>query len=311
MGMSCFTLFLMVFEMRRMAVKILFCAFILLLFAEARALDKIPVFVSISPQKYFVQKVGGDLVDVSVMVRSGTDAHTFEPKPQQMTALSKAKIYYSVGIEFEQVWLKRFQAANPRLLIIMTDSGIKKIPMSKFNDHQHESKPSHRNSSLDPHVWLSPPLVVIQAHNIRDGLISVDPDNAHIYKANCDRFVGEINDLDTELKRVFGDRKDLQFMVFHPSWGYFAHAYRIRQVPVELEGKAPKPAELQHLIQYAREHEIKVIFVQPQFSTSSAKVIAKAIDGQIAFVDPLAENWAENLREVARKFDAALREVKK
>jgi zinc transport system substrate-binding protein len=135
----------------------------------------------------------------------------------------------------------------------------------------------------------------------------VDPDNAHIYKANCDRFVGEINDLDAELKRVFGDRKDLQFMVFHPSWGYFAHTYRLKQVAVESEGKAPKPAELQHLILHAREHEIKVIFVQPQFSASSAAVIAKAIDGQIAFVDPLAENWAENLREVARKFDAALR----
>lgn len=307
MGMSCFKLFMMVIEMRRMAVKILFCAFILLLVAEARALDKIPVFVSISPQKYFVQKVGGNLVDVSVMVRSGIDAHTFEPKPQQMMALSKAKIYFTVGIEFEQVWIKRFLAANPRLLIIMTDSSIKKIPMRGFNVHHHESKQGHRNSNLDPHIWLSPPLVAIQAHNIRDGLISADPDNAHIYKANCDRFMGEINDLDAELKRVFGDRKDLQFMVFHPSWGYFAHAYRLKQVPVESEGKAPKPAELQHLIQYAREHEIKVIFVQPQFSTSSAAVIAKAIDGQIAFVDPLAENWAENLREVARKFDAALR----
>jgi zinc transport system substrate-binding protein len=273
----------------------------------ARALDKIPVFVSILPQKYFVQKVGGDLVDVSVMVKSGTDAHTFEPKPQQMMALSRAKSYFAIGVEFEQVWLKRFLAANPRLLITMTDSGIQKIPMSEFNGHHHESKQGHHPGGLDPHIWLSPPLVMIQAHTIRDGLISADPDNAHIYKANCDRFVGEIKVLDAELKRIFGNRKNLQFMVFHPSWGYFAHAYRLKQVAVESEGKAPKPAELQHLIQHAREHKIKVIFVQPQFSASSAEVIAKAIDGQIAFVDPLAENWAENLLEVARKFDAALR----
>jgi zinc transport system substrate-binding protein len=224
-----------------------------------------------------------------------------------MMALSKAKIYFGVGIEFEQVWLKRFQDANPRLLITMTDSGIKKIPMRKFIDPHHERKQGHRHSSLDPHIWLSPALVMIQAQNIRDGLISVDPDNAHIYKVNCDRFMREIDALDAELKRVLGDRKDLHFMVFHPSWGYFAHAYRLKQVPVESEGKAPKPAGLQHLIQYARKHEIKVIFVQPQFSTSNAAVVAKAIDGQIAFVDPLAENWAENLREVARKFEAALR----
>jgi zinc transport system substrate-binding protein len=273
----------------------------------ARALDKISVFVSILPQKYFVQKVGGDLVDVSVMVRSGTDAHSFEPKPQQMIALSKAKIYFAIGIEFEQVWLKRFLTANPRLMIIMTDSGINKISMSGYYSNPHENKPVHDNDNLDPHIWLSPPLVMIQAHNIRDGLISADPENAHIYKANCDRFVDEIKGLDADLKRVLGDGQDLRFMVFHPSWGYFAQAYRLKQVPVESEGKAPKPAELHHLIQYAREHEIKVIFVQPQFSTSSAAVIAKAIDGQIAFVDPLAENWAENLREVARKFEAALR----
>ena len=87
-------------EMRRMAVIILFCALILLLSSEASALDKIPVFVSILPQKYFVQKVGGNLVDISVMVRPGTDAHTFEPKPRQMMALSKAKIYFTIGIEF-------------------------------------------------------------------------------------------------------------------------------------------------------------------------------------------------------------------
>jgi zinc transport system substrate-binding protein len=290
-----------------MPVKILFCAFILLLSSEARALDKIPVFVSILPQTYFVQKVGGNLVDVSVMVRPGADAHTFEPKPQQMMALSKAKIYFTIGIEFEKVWLKRFHAANPRLLIIRMDSGIKKITTSDYHNHHHENKLGHHSSTLDPHIWLSPPLVVIQAHNIRDGLISADPHNALIYKANCDRFVGEINVLDAELKRIFGGRKDLQFMVFHPSWGYFAHTYKLKQVPVESEGKAPKPAELQHLIQHAREHEIKVIFVQPQFSASSAAVIAKAIDGQIAFVDPLAENWAENLREVARKFEAVLR----
>jgi zinc transport system substrate-binding protein len=292
---------------RAFSIVIIWVLILLGLSSVAKALDKIPVFVSILPQKYFVQRVGGNLVDVSVMVRPGIDAHTFEPKPQQMMALSKAKIYFTVGIEFEQVWLKRFLAANPRLLFIMTDSGIKKIPMSEFNVHLHESKQGHRNRNLDPHIWLSPPLVRIQAHNIRDGLISVDPDNGHIYKANCDRFVGEINDLDAELKRVFGDRKDLQFMVFHPSWGYFAHTYRLKQVAIESEGKAPKPVELQHLIQHAREHEIKVIFVQPQFSASSAAVIAKAIDGQIAFVDPLAENWAENLREAARKFDAALR----
>ncbi len=286
---------------------IIWLIFLPCLSSEAKALNTIPVFVSILPQKYFVQKIGGNLVDVSVMVRSGADAHTFEPKPQQMIALSRTKIYFTIGIEFEKIWLERFLAANPKMLIIRTDSGIKKIPMRAYNNHHHQTKAGRANSTEDPHIWLSPPLVMIQVQNIRDGLISADPDNEPIYKANCQQFMEELNVLDDELNRIFAGRKDLQFMVFHPSWGYFAQTYNLRQVPVESEGKFPKPAELQSLIQYAREHRIRIIFVQPQFSASSAEVIAKATGGQVAFVDPLAENWAENLREVARKFKAAMR----
>lgn len=290
---------------RTFSALIVYIVFLSFFSFEANALNRIPVFVSILPQKYFVEKVGGDLVDVSVMVKPGADAHTFEPRPQQMIALSLAKIYFTIGIEFEKVWLERFNVTNPNMVIVRTDSGIKKIPMKAYHNRLHEGK--HHHSSEDPHIWLSPPLVMNQVQNIRDGLISADPDNEPVYTANCERFIAELKALDAELKRIFAGRKGLQFMVFHSSWGYFANTYRLRQIPVEIEGKTPKPAELQHLIQHAREHEIKMIFVQPQFSASSAEVIAKAIGGQVAFVDPLAENWAENLREVARTFRAALR----
>jgi len=295
------------------------CAILFLfLSSEACAFEKFQVFVSILPQKFFVEKVGDDLVDVIVMVEPGADAHSFEPKPQQLVALSKARIYFSIGIEFEKVWLKRFKATNPKLRVVQTDSGIKKIPMKtpydlnhRRKEHRHSKDASHRGDDPhkfgDPHIWLSPPLVIIQAQNIRDGLIDIDPVHAPVYKANCEKFIAELNDLDKELRSIFEGKKALQFMVFHPSWGYFAQTYNLKQVPVEAEGKDPKPAELQDFIQHAREHEIKIIFVQPQFSASSAKVISKAIGGQVAFVDPLAENWDENLREVARKFKAALR----
>jgi zinc transport system substrate-binding protein len=99
----------------------------------------------------------------------------------------------------------------------------------------------------------------------------------------------------------------MRFMVFHPAWGYFAQAYGLRQVPIEVEGKAPKPAQLMALIDHARESGIRVVFVQPQFSTKSAALIAQEIGGQVAFADPLAEDWPQNLRQVAEKFRAALR----
>jgi zinc transport system substrate-binding protein len=96
-------------------------------------------------------------------------------------------------------------------------------------------------------------------------------------------------------------------MVFHPSWGYFAKEYELEQVPIEIEGKAPKPAQLTTLIRHAREHGIRVVFVQPQFSAKSAEMISREIGGHVVHVDPLAENWAGNLREVARKFITAVR----
>ena len=99
----------------------------------------------------------------------------------------------------------------------------------------------------------------------------------------------------------------MRFLVFHPSWGYFAHAYHLEQVPIEIEGKNPKPAQMKELIEYAKEKGIKVIFIQPQFSTKSSEQIAKEIGGQVAFANPLAENWASNLLDVANKFRTALK----
>jgi len=113
--------------------------------------------------------------------------------------------------------------------------------------------------------------------------------------------------LDADLKSLFAGSQGTRFMVFHPSWGYFAQAYGLVQVPIEIEGKDPKPAQLQELIHQAKDHGIKVIFVQPQFSAKSAEMVSREIGAQVVAADPLAGNWAENLREVGRKFKAALR----
>ena len=277
-------------------------------------------FVSISPQKYFVQKIGGDLVDVSVLVPAGANPHNFEPKPRQMAELSKSAVYFAVGIDFEKFWLKKIAAANPKMRVVRTDDGITRIPMADRHDgekslHQHSqelkteipAKDNYGGVSPDPHVWLSPALVKIQARHILEALVAIDPVHQSKYESNYASFMREIDELDAELKALFAGRKGEQFMVFHPAWGYFAEAYGLVQVPVEIEGKDPKPAQLQNLIRHARERRIKVVFVQPQFSAKSAELLSGEIGGQIVYADPLAENWAGNLREVARKFGAAAR----
>jgi zinc transport system substrate-binding protein len=275
------------------------------------AAEAVPVFVSIVPQKYFVQQIGKDLVDVQVMVEPGANPATYEPKPRQMADISKAEIYFSMGVPFENVWLKKIAAANPQMKVVHTDHGILKIPMAPRHHHHKEdsrkeqTRPGH--SGLDPHIWLSPPLVMIQARTILSALQEVDPSHRAAYAANYKAFISKIVELDMDLKDLFAGRQGLKFMVFHPAWGCFAHAYGLKQVPIEIEGKDPKPAQLKELIEHARKKGIKVVFVQPQFSAKSAKVVAREIGGQVAFADPLAEDWMANLRQVAEKFKAALK----
>ena len=276
---------------------------VLLVGGNAQAETKLLVFVSIEPQKYFVQQIGQALVDVEVMIPAGADPHTYEPKPRQMVALSKARLYFAIGLQpFEDIWLKKIASYNPDMKVVHTDSGIQKIPMSTglHKDGQHADE-------LDPHIWLSPPLVMKQAQTILEALVEIDPASRTVYEANFQAFISELAALDADLKNIFAGKQGLQFMVLHPAWGYFAQTYGLKQVPVEIEGKDPKPAQLKELIEHAKQNQIKIIFVQPQFSPRSARLLAKEIGGQVVFADPLAANWSDNLRQVAKKIKLALK----
>ena len=290
--------------------------------AEAAA-EKMTVFVSILPQKYFVQQIGKDLVDVQVMVQPGASPTTYEPKPRQMVAIARTNVYFAIGVPFENIWLTKIASSNPNMKVVHTDHGIQKIAMADHHHHREEAyhpetDPRHEgkhgtdenrpDSGIpDPHIWLSPPLVLIQARTISTALQEVDPDHRSVYEANYKDFISEILALNAELTSIFTGKQGLQFMVFHPAWGYFAHTYGLKQIPVEIQGKNPKPAQLKELIKHAKKNNINVIFVQPQFSAKSAEVIARGIGGQVVFADPLAEDWALNLRNMGQKIKAALR----
>ncbi|MBT8340615.1 MAG: zinc ABC transporter solute-binding protein [Desulfatitalea sp.] len=270
----------------------------------------IPVFVSIVPQKYFVQQIGAGRVDVHVMVRPGASPATYEPKPRQMADLARARLFFAIGVPFEDRWLDKIAAANPNLKVIHTDAGIEKHPIS---DHLHEKATEAHGAThvahdgFDPHIWLAPDLVEHQARSISAALQQIDPSHATVYETNFQRFAAQIDTLDAELNQAFAGKQGRRFMVFHPSWGYFARAYGLTQVPVEIDGKTPKPAQLKQLIELAKAEDIRIIFVQPQFSTKSANLVAKAIGGDVVAADPLAADWPGNLRRVADQFKAALR----
>jgi zinc transport system substrate-binding protein len=307
--------------MRRWAYSLIFyCVIAFVCLEHAFAADRVAVFVSIAPQKYFVQQIGKDLVDVQAMVPPGASPATYEPKPRQMAALSKTQIYFAIGVPFENTWLNKIAAANPEMKVVHTDEGIEKLAMAGHDHdaaegehhtdqrHARAAQGSHQHGSggLDPHIWLSPPLVKIQARTILAALQENDPAHRRIYEDNFREFAARIDQLDNDLQKTFAGRPGLTFIVFHPSWGYFAQAYGLHQVAIEIEGKSPKPAQLTTLIQQARKRGIRVVFVQPQFATKSAALVAREIGGQVAIADPLAEDWMANLRAVSEKLKAAL-----
>jgi len=266
-------------------------------------------FVSIVPQAYFVKKIGGDRVDVSVMVGPGASPATYEPKPRQMREISKAGLYFAIGVPFEKTWLKKIAAIHPAMRVVHTETGIEKRPMKAYDRHDegnrgHHGK--HRPGIKDPHVWTSPPLVMLLARNILTGLLDTDPAHEALFQANYKRFINEVVDLDAALRASFAGKRDAAFLAFHPAWGYFAEAYGLRQIPIEIEGKEPKPAQLKGLMERARAHGVKVVFVQPEFSSKSAELISREIGGKVVFLSPLARDWENNLRKAAQAFKEAL-----
>jgi len=192
---------------------------------------------------------------------------------------------------------------------VHTDSCVPKIRMQDQYDSDADIHcVCADQAGLDPHIWLSPPLVMLQARAILRGLLEIDPANTAVYQDNYRRFIDQVADLDLAIMNVLAGKADGgDFMVFHPSWGYFARAYGLRQIPVEIEGKSPKPREMARLIDLARKTHIRVVFVQPQFSKAGAEAIAREIKGQTAVMDPLAEDWAENLRRAAHTFAQVLK----
>jgi zinc transport system substrate-binding protein len=228
-----------------------------------------------------------------------------------MKALAQARAYFSVGVEFEWAWLPKFKAANQDLLVVRTQDGIQRLPDLEDDDHPSQARegrgqahdPDH---GQDPHIWLAPALVKVQAAHVRDGLSRVDPAHAALYRANYDRFAGELTELDGRLKALF-DGRGGKFLVFHPAWGYFAQAYGLTQVVIERQGKEPTAKGLRRLIDQARAQGIKVVLVQPQFPDRDARTVAHALGGGVVAVDDLAEDWAGNLWRAAEKIKAALR----
>jgi len=264
------------------------------------------VFVSILPQKYFVEKLAQDLVEIEVMVQPGANPATYEVTPKQMAKLADALLFFRIGVPFEKAWLPKIKQTNPNLKIVDTRAGIK---LRDMQTHLlADTKQHHASHTQDPHIWLSPLLVKKQAENIANELVKQFPNHKQKIQNNLSSFQNELQNLHEQIAIILKDLPNRKFLVFHPSWGYFAEEFDLTQIPIEMEGKSPNSKELAAIIDFANQHQIKTIFIQKQFNRAIAKSIAEQIGGTAVSIDPLAPNYSENLLQVAQQLRKALNE---
>ncbi|MFH2121883.1 MAG: zinc ABC transporter substrate-binding protein [Pseudomonadota bacterium] len=271
------------------------------------------VFVSIPPQKWLSDQIGGALVTTHVLVDKGQDPHTYEPTPKQITALSRAKLYFTLDLEFEGQIIPKLEQTIPSLHIIDTADSIPKIAMTEHehdehghNDHDKAKEELHHHEDFDPHVWLSPLNLKIMAADMAKAVITADPANKSTYEMNLLEVSRTLDQLHQQIMQELAPFQGASFYVFHPAFGYFAHTYHLQQKAIETGGKSPSPKQLSSLITEAKNNKARVIFVQPQFDPKTASTVAKAINGEVVPLDPLDEDVITNLKTMTRKIKMAL-----
>jgi zinc transport system substrate-binding protein len=272
--------------------------------------DTLHVAVSILPQKIIVERIGGEFVDVRVLIKPGFSPATYDPTVEDISYISSADIYFRIGqIGFEKTHLQQLISSNPRLEIVDTSRDIQHRFLADHDhedEHEDHEEGSENAQSLDPHVWLSPILVQQQASVIAQTLITLDPENTSTYQDNLADLHEELDELDRGLDAAFSTMRGKMMLVYHPAFGYLADRYGFIQEYFEIEGKEPTIQQLQGVIEKAKSNDVRVIFVQKQFSAKSAHALAEEINGTVVMIDPLAPDYFNNMREIARIVSAEL-----
>lgn len=272
---------------------------------ETDQVEKIKVMVSVLPQVDFVERIGGDKVEVKEMIAPGFSPATYDPSPLQLRYLQDADIYFRIGkIAFELSQMEGLEKLNEKMLLIDTSDGVTFRTIESHSHEEdgdvHEDEDFHEEEvGDDPHIWLSPRAVKIQAKNIYEALVAYAPEHTDYFSANYQKFLAELDELDIKLKNTFELMLGETILVYHPAFGYLADDYGFHQEAIEVGGKEPNPAQLKAVIDEAKRDGIKVIFVQSQFSTKSAQAVAQAIDGTVVQIDPLAKDYFANLESMA------------
>lgn len=254
--------------------------------SHAPSEDSPVVAVSILPQETFVKKVCGDLVDTLVLIPPGYSPESYEPTPKEMTAFSRADVYFTVGVPAEEQNI---------LPIVSGDTEIVSLAMPCAEAFGELTADGGR----DPHIWLSIPRAALMVSVIADTMSELCPQHQEVFAANAQAYINELNSAHEEIADALDELKGKSFIVFHPSFGYFASDYGLEMLALEENGREATPQRMGELVQFAKENNIHVVFHQAQVDSRQSAAFAEEIDGDTVLLDPLASDYINNLRLMA------------
>lgn len=259
--------------------------------------DRLQIMVVIPPQQYFVERVAGDRAEVTVLLPPGANPHTYEPRPADLAVLSRADIYFQLGLPFEEAWLPRLRSAetSTRFIDMLAD-----IDLIMDDEHNH----GHHN----PHVWLSARSARTITGNIARELSDIDPQYARQYQENARDFIAELDALDAEFAERLRPFNRRTLLMHHPAWVYFARDYDLTILAIEEHGSEPGAGRMADVIEQARRLNLRTVFVQPTINPRTADMVAGDIQGRIVVLENLSYEWEQNMRTAVDEFERALQE---
>ena len=279
---------------------LVFVAFLCTAFPASAQTQKPVVFVSIPPQVWLVKQIAGDTADVQTLLPAGANPHTFEPTVKQARKLAEASLMLTIGLPFERPLVKRAQSLNPRLTVAPMDAGIDKL--AAHEGHRHAPGEPCCGDAGDPHIWLSPRLYAAMASNATLTLSQLLPDARAVFEARRDTVVKEIQTIDAELQRTFEAVPIKTYVVYHPSWTYFAEDYGLTLLVIEQDGKTPAAKHLTRISEQAKAAGVRKVFTEPQYDKRPAQTIAKQLGARVEILNSLQEDWPALMREAMKAF---------
>ncbi|KAF0145824.1 MAG: zinc transport system substrate-binding protein [Nitrospirae bacterium] len=264
---------------------------LLLLAAQNSYAEKLKVVASIFPLGDIAKQVGGERVDVKIMLPPGVSPHTFEPTPPEMMQLQNAMVFIKAGAGLEFWAAKMLRAAgNEGLIVVDASSGLPLIrDIHSYKSEAGHYKPQGCSEIADPHVWLDPVFAKAITDKITSALSKADPSGSAYYMGRADKYKKDLDILHNEISDKVKTFKVKEYVTFHPAWEYFSKRYGLRVAGVieESPGREPSPKHIARIIREVKRINSKVVFAEPQFNPAIAEVIAEEAGAKVLFLDPI------------------------